>query len=140
MEVKVTQPCTTLQPHGLYRPWNSPGQNTGVGNLSLLQGIFPTQGSNPGLSHRRWILYQLSHKGSPGVGSLSLLQGIFLTQEWNLGILHRRRILYQLNYQGSPNFFLLTEKNILIKIAASRDTDVKNRLLDSVGEVEGGMI
>jgi len=46
-------------------PWNSPCQNTGVGSLSLLQGTFPTQGSNPGLPHCRWILYQLSHKGSP---------------------------------------------------------------------------
>ena len=44
---------------------NSPGQNTGVRSLSLLQGILPTQGSNPGLPHCRWILYQLSHKGSP---------------------------------------------------------------------------
>ena len=43
-------------------PWNSPGQNTGVGSLSLLQGIFPTQGSNPGLPHCRQILYQLSHE------------------------------------------------------------------------------
>ena len=51
-----------LQPHGLYSPWNSLGQNTGVGSLSLLQGIFPTQGLNPGLLHCRWILYQLSHK------------------------------------------------------------------------------
>ena len=49
----------------LYSPWNSPDQNTGVGSLSLLQGIFSTQGSNPGLPHCRWILYQLSHKGSP---------------------------------------------------------------------------
>ena len=63
--VKVTQLCLTLQPHGLYSSWNSPGQNTGVGSLSLLQGIFPTQGSNPGLLHCRWILYQLSHKVSP---------------------------------------------------------------------------
>ena len=56
----------SLQPHGLYySPWNSPGQNTGVGRHSLLQGIFPTQGSYPGLPHCRWILYQLSHKGSP---------------------------------------------------------------------------
>ena len=54
-----------LQTHGLYSPWNSPDQNTGVGSLSLLQGIFPTQGSNPGLPHCRQILYQLSHKGSP---------------------------------------------------------------------------
>ena len=55
----------SLQPHGLYGPWNSPGQNTRVGSLSLLQGIFPTQGKNPGLLHCRWILYQLNHKGSP---------------------------------------------------------------------------
>ena len=55
----------SLRPHGLHSPWNSPGQNTGVGSLSLLQGIFPTQGSNPGLLHYRWILYQLSHKGRP---------------------------------------------------------------------------
>ena len=41
----------SLQHHGLYSPWNSPGQNTGVGSLSLLQGIFPTQGSNLGLLH-----------------------------------------------------------------------------------------
>ena len=57
----------SLGPHGLYSPWNSPGQNTGVGSLSLLQGIVPTQGSNPGLSCCRWILYQLSHKGSPRI-------------------------------------------------------------------------
>ena len=54
----------SLQPQGLYSPWNSPGQNTGVGSLSLLQGFFPTQESNWGLLHCRWILYQLSHKGS----------------------------------------------------------------------------
>ena len=53
----------SLQPHRLYSPWNSPGQNTGVGSLSLLQGIFPTQGSNSGLPHCRQILYQLNHKG-----------------------------------------------------------------------------
>ena len=52
-------------PHGRYSPQDSPGQNIGVGSLSLLQGIFPTQGSNPGLQHCRRILYQLSHKGSP---------------------------------------------------------------------------
>ena len=67
VKVKVTQSCPTLQHHGLYSPWNSPGQNTGVGSLSLLQRIFPTQGSNPGLLHCRRILYQLSHKGSPKI-------------------------------------------------------------------------
>ena len=55
----------SLQAHGLYSPWNSPGQNTGVGSFSLLHGIFPTQGSNPDLPHCRQIFYQLSHKGSP---------------------------------------------------------------------------
>ena len=54
----------SLRTHGLYSPWNLPGQNTGVGSLSLLQGIFPTQGSNAGLPHCRRILYQLSHQGS----------------------------------------------------------------------------
>ena len=57
----------SLRPHRLYRPWNSPGQNTGGGSYFLLQGIFPTQGWSPGLPHCRWILYQLSHKGSPGI-------------------------------------------------------------------------
>ena len=57
----------SLQTYGLHSPWNFPGQNTGAGSLSLLQGIFPTQGSNPGLLHCRQILYQLSHQGSPSV-------------------------------------------------------------------------
>ena len=57
----------SLRPHGLYSPWNCPGQNTGMGRLSLLQGIFPSQGSNPGLLHCRRILYQLSHKRSPRI-------------------------------------------------------------------------
>ena len=57
----------SLLPHGLFIPWNSPGQDTGLGSLSLLHGIFPTQGLNQGLPHCRWILYQLSHKGSPRI-------------------------------------------------------------------------
>ena len=55
----------SLPPHGLHSPWTSPGQNTGVGRHSLLQGICLTQGSNPGLPHCRQILYQLSLQGSP---------------------------------------------------------------------------
>ena len=53
----------SLWPHGLYGPWNSPGQNTGVSSSSLLQVIFPTQGLNPGLLHCRQTLYPLSHQG-----------------------------------------------------------------------------
>ena len=68
VKVKGAQSCPTVcDPPGLYSPWNSPGQNAGVGSLSLLQGIFPTQGSNPGLPHCRQILYQLSHQGSPRI-------------------------------------------------------------------------
>ena len=117
--------------HGLYSPRNSPGQNTGVGSLSLLQWIFPTQKSNPGLLRCRQILYQLSYQGSgmwqvkvaqscpilcdlmghspqnsPGqntaVGSLSLLQWIFPTQRSNPGFPHCRWIIYQLSLKESP--------------------------------------
>ena len=65
-ERKVAQSCPTLC-DPMDSPWNSLGQNTGVGSLSLLQGIFPTKGLNPGLPHCRRILYQLSHKGSPRI-------------------------------------------------------------------------
>ena len=47
LKVKVAQSYLTLRPYGLYSPWNSPGDNAGVGSLSLLQGIFPTQGFEP---------------------------------------------------------------------------------------------
>ena len=55
----------SLWPHGLYSSWNFLCQNTGMGSLFCLQGVFPTQVSNPGLLDCRQILYQLSHKGSP---------------------------------------------------------------------------
>ena len=69
----VAQLCLTLwDPVGLWHtrllcPWDSLGKNTGVGSLSLLQGIFPTQGSSPGLPHCRQILYHLSHQGNPRI-------------------------------------------------------------------------
>ena len=99
-------------PQGLYSSWNSPGQKTGVGSLSLLQGIFPTQGSNPGLPHGRWILLPAEPQGkakNAGVGSLSLLQRIFLTQELDRGLLNCRRLLYQLNFEGRPRYHLCVE-------------------------------
>ena len=87
----------SFRPH----PWDSPGHNTGVGCLSLLQETFTTQGSNPDLPHCRQILYKLSYKGSPRI-----LEGVaypfsFLTQELNQRVLHCR-IFHQLSYQGSP--------------------------------------
>ena len=67
----VTQSCLTLcdpmdcSPPGSSVHGDSPGKNTGVGCHALLQGIVPTQGSNPGLPHCRQILYCLSHQGRP---------------------------------------------------------------------------
>ena len=119
----------SLQPHGLYSPWNSPGQNTRVGCLSLLQGIFPTQGSNLGLLCYRRMLYQLSRKGKPentGVGSLSLLQGTFLTQESNWGLLHCRQILYQLSYQGSQIVHLEIVKMVNLMYILPHDKKIIN--------------
>ena len=55
-KVKVTQSCPSFCNPMEYSPWNSPGQNTGVGSLSLLQEIFPTKGLNLGLTHCRQIL------------------------------------------------------------------------------------
>ena len=95
----------SLRSHRLYSPWNSPGHNTGVGSLSLLQGIFWTQGSNAESPTPQADSLPAEPQGKPnntGVGSLSLLQRIFQTQEPNQGLLHCRWILYQLSYQGSP--------------------------------------
>jgi len=95
----------SLGPHGLYTPWNSQGQNTGVRSLSLLQGIFPTQGSNPGLPYCRWILYQLKHKGSPRIWSEQPIS----SPGDKLGLLPCRWI-HQLSYQGSPFYTEPTAK------------------------------
>ena len=73
VKVLVTQLCSILcdlsRPSRLLCPWNSPGQNTGVGSHFLLQGIFPTWASNLGLLHCRQILYLLSRQGSPIVSN-----------------------------------------------------------------------
>ena len=93
----------TLQAYSL--PAEPPGKpkNTGLGSLFLLQEIFPTQGSNPGLPHCRCILYQLSHQGS-----LRILEWVAYPfprrsskpRNQTRGLLHCRQILYQLSYQG----------------------------------------
>ena len=125
-ESEVAQSCpNSLGPHGLYpirllHPWDFPGKNAGVDCHFLLQGIFLTQESNPGLPHCRQMLYRLSHQGSQvkwvsqscptlcdpmdspwnspiqntGVGNCSILQGIFPTQGSNPGLPHLRLILF----------------------------------------------
>ena len=86
MKVKVTQSCPTLC-NPMDSPQDSPSQNTGVGSLSLLHGIFTTQGSNPGILHYRWILYQLSHKRSPQLIATSIMR-LFLTVALTLNWRH----------------------------------------------------
>ena len=95
----------SLRPHGLYSPWDSPGQDTGVGRVAFL---FSRESSQPRdrtqVSRIAGRSLPAEPKGKPkntGVGSLSLLQEIFPTQGSNPDLLHCRRILYQLSYQGS---------------------------------------
>ena len=108
MKVKVAQSCLTLcdptdyTVHGILQT----GILEWVTN-SRLQRTFPTQGSNPGLLHRRQNSLPAEPQGKPkntGVGSLSRLQRIFLTQESNWGLLHCRQILYQLSHLGGPMY------------------------------------
>ena len=78
-----------LEPTRLLCPWNSPGTNIGVGSHSLLQGIFLTQGSNPGLLHYRQVLYHLSPQRSPktfeGVeGVCNFLGSVSLQQKFEV--------------------------------------------------------
>ena len=97
VKVKVTQLCASLWPHGLYSPWNFPGQNAGVDRPSLLQGIFPTQESNTRSPTLQVDSLPAKPQGKPkntGVDSLSLLRWIFPTQESNWGLLNCRWILY----------------------------------------------
>ena len=86
-KVKVNQLCPILcNPHGLYHPWNSLGQNTGVGSLSLLQGIFPTQGSNLGLGFftswvsRAWHIQKKKEKKQGECGWKEQLWGRLLAR------------------------------------------------------------
>ena len=116
----VTQPCLTLGPHALEParllcPWDSPGKSTGVGCHALLQGILPTQGSNPGLLHCRQILYHWSTRETQGlhppcqmIGACAILPPKQLSQDtesvqierpsWLLGL--RSRIL-EMSRDGS---------------------------------------
>ena len=117
--MKITVMSDSLQSRGPYSSWNSPGQNTGVGSLSLLQGNLP----NPGIEPRSLTLQVHSLPAEPQgkpkntvVGSLSLFQGIFQIWESNRGLLHCRRILHQLSYQGSPSIYQDNVKEMLQKI------------------------
>ena len=123
----------SLRPHGLHSPWKSPGQNTGVGSLSLFQGIFKardwTQISS--IAGRFFTSWATREAQNTGVGSLSLLQRIFPTQESNQGLLHCRWVLYQLSYQGSPEPKITPVSEVGSKILNLPVTDCKFYCLSS---------
>ena len=84
-----------LQPTRLLHPWDFPGKSTGVGCHFLLQRIFPTQGSNPGLPHYRQTLYCLSHQGS-----------IYYIVKYNILIIlifNVQKLLHQVYSHGEGN-------------------------------------
>ena len=102
-ESEVAQLCPTLctpmdySPPGSSVHGDSPGKNTGVGSHALLQGIFPTQGSNPGLPYCRWILYCLRHQASP-------FKSIINTNKFRVGkYLKDDYLTINLNHYKPPN-------------------------------------
>ena len=114
MKVKmqiVQSDLTLCRPRELYSPWNSPGQNIRVGSLSLLQGVFSTQGSDPGLPHCRWILYHLSFQGSPRIlewVAYPFSSGSFRPRNRTGVSCIAGGFFYQLSYQGLLTIILPT--------------------------------
>ena len=111
VKVKAAQLCLTLcDPLDYTGPWYSPGQNTGVVSLSLLQGIFPTQGSNPGLLHCRRILDQLRHQGSSEVEEFLLnCQLITINSKWcNNGMIH-----FEYTYEENVSAYISMQKYMI---------------------------
>ena len=100
----------SLRPYGLYSPWNSPRQNTGVGSISLFQGIFPTQGLNPGLLHCRQILYQLSHVNQTVKENVIIIVHHFQFNILEAAVRHENKIIYGWH----PTAFLAKAKKTLV--------------------------
>ena len=118
VRAKSLQACPPLcDPHGLQPtrllcPWDSPGQNTGVGCHVLLQGIFPTQGSNPDLPHCKEILYHLSHRGSPSLLYPNMLR------DW-----------YKANKHFSGAVLTLLEKKLFLSVVISFEVQTPGRVI-----------
>ena len=109
----VTQSCPTLcdpmDPPGNLCPWGFSRQEYWSGLPCRPPGDLPNPGVEPGLPHCRWILYSLSHQGSPRIlewVAYPFSRGIFPTQQLDHGLLHCRWILYQWSYQESPQYLL----------------------------------
>ena len=131
----------SLLPHRLYSPRKSPGQNTGVGSLFLLQGIFLTQELNWGILHCRQILYQLSYQGSP-IGLIfcqiyppppkSIFNAVLIFNDRHVGsyFSHHELNLYSLKWEhgvlttrlpGKSHFILLYDSVVTINQGWSQD-------------------
>ena len=132
----------SLRPHELCSQWNSLGQNTGVGSLSLLQGIFPTQGSNPDLLHFRWILYQLSHKENPWPVNTLLYKFPDENEKW-IFLLETEQTFGQPNIMKTNMWLHLTYEfknlrpdysfdHLKINTETHRDLNDKTRILPKV--------
>ena len=110
----------SLRPHGLYSPWNSPGQNTGAGSLSLTSpGDLPKPGMEPKSPALQAGSLPDEPQGKPkntGVGNLSLLQRIFLTQEWNRGLLHCSRFFTNWAIREAKDMWKYTEQKKKIHV------------------------
>ena len=118
----------SLQPHGLYSTWNSPNQYTGVGSLSLLQGIFPTQGLNPGFPHCGQILDQLSHKGRPRIlewVAYPFSRGSSGPRNWTLVSCTAGSFFINWAIKEAPNFLYKMQSEISSSFPTSRSRSIK---------------
>ena len=123
--LSCVQLIVSLWPHGLYSWWNSPGQNTGVGSCSLLQGIFPTLGSNLGLPHCRWNSLAAEPQGKPKslVSSKhkKMLKPPAWTGTWTLDPQIKSLMLYQQSYPGSWRLLSWKEKMLHLSCAGCKE-------------------
>ena len=133
----IAQSCLTLcdpidySPPGSSVPGDSPGKSTELNCHALLQGIFPTQGSKPGLSHAGRLPSEPPGKTkNTCMRSLSLLEEIFPSG----GLLHCRQILYQMSYQGSPDLYNSVTEN-LASLYTGDESNPGDRVLGDIEKV-----
>ena len=128
-----------MRPHGLYSPWNSPGQNTGVGSPFPSPGDLPNQGTGPRTPKLQAHSLPAEPPGKPkntGKGRLSLLQRIFPTQESNRDLLHCRWILYQLSHQGSPIIHEINKSDVWLRADRSTWASLVAQLVKNLPAVQ----
>ena len=114
---KVSQSCPTLQPHGPYIPWHSPGRNTGVGSLSFLQGIFPTQELKRGLLHCRRILYNWAIREGLDFSFCLLKEETFcLHHVTNISVSYSSHLCKKTNWRHSICLFVSLQRFLGVQL------------------------